>query len=72
LNWAREKLVRLSKTVGIELRHSYTKVSKLALIRHQRYAHAHKFKRAKRALRKLKTYLGRTIRDITRQIAGAP
>ena len=34
-----------------------------ALIKHQRYAHAHQFKRANRSLRKLKTYLGRVIRD---------
>lgn len=40
------------------------------LIKHQRYAHAKQFKRANNALRKLKTYLGRTIRDISRQIAG--
>lgn len=32
--------------------------------------HPHKFKRANKALRRLKTYLGRTIRDISRQIAG--
>ncbi|BCH12582.1 hypothetical protein MesoLj131c_68400 (plasmid) [Mesorhizobium sp. 131-3-5] len=31
--------------------------------------HPHKFKRANKALRRLKTYLGRTIRDISRQIA---
>ncbi|TIN46121.1 MAG: IS5/IS1182 family transposase, partial [Mesorhizobium sp.] len=46
------------------------RVGKLALISHQRYAHAKQFKRANKALRKLKTYLGRTIRDIGRQIAG--
>ena len=45
-------------------------MGKLALIKHQRYAHAKQFKRANKALRKLKTYLGRTIRDIGRQIAG--
>jgi hypothetical protein len=45
-------------------------LGKFALIRHQRYAHAKQFKRANRALRTLRTYLGRTIRDITRQIAG--
>ncbi|ESW67187.1 hypothetical protein X771_15070 [Mesorhizobium sp. LSJC277A00] len=28
------------------------------------------FKRANKALRRLKTYLGRTIRDIARQVAG--
>ena len=70
INRAREMLVRLAKKVGIDLRQSYTRVGKLALIKHQRYAHAQQFKRANRALRKLRTYLGRTIRDIGRQIAG--
>jgi IS5 family transposase len=69
LNRARENLVRLARKVGIDLRQSYRRVGKLALIRHQRYAHAHQFKRAGKAFRKLKTYLGRTIRDIARQIA---
>jgi transposase, IS5 family len=69
LNRARESLVRLARKVGIDLRQSYRRVGKLALIRHQRYAHAHQFKRAGKAFRKLKTYLGRTIRDIARQIA---
>jgi IS5 family transposase len=70
LNRARERLVRLAKKVGVELRQSYRRVGKLALIQHQRYAHAHQFKRANRKLRKLKTYLGRVIRDIGRRIAG--
>src|SRR5205085_11265940 len=70
LNRAREKLVKLAKKLGVELRQSYTRVGKFALIKHQRYAHAKQFKRANKALRKLKTYLGRTIRVITRQIAG--
>jgi len=70
LNRARERLVRLAKKLGIYLRQSYRRVGKLALIKHQRYAHAHQFKRADRSLRKLKTYLGRVIRDIERRIAG--
>src|SRR6516165_12006205 len=49
---------------------SYRRVGKLALIKHQRYAHAHQFQRANRSLRKLKTYLGRVIRDIERRIVG--
>src|SRR5690554_3295974 len=67
---ARERLVRLARRAGLDLRQSYVRVGKLALIKHQRYAHAKQFKRANKALRKLKTYLGRTIRDISRQIAG--
>jgi IS5 family transposase len=70
LNRAREKLVKLAKKLGVELRQSYTRVGKFALIQHQRYAHAKQFKRANRALRTLKTYLGRVIRDITRKIDG--
>jgi IS5 family transposase len=70
LNRAREKLVRLAKENGLELRQSYTRVGKFALIKHQRYAHAKQFKRAGKMKRKLKTYLGRTIRDIERWIKG--
>jgi IS5 family transposase len=72
LNRAREKLVKLAKKLGVELRQSYTRVGKFALIQHQRYAHAKQFKRANRALRKLKTYLGRVIRDIARKIDSDP
>src|ERR1700741_3234422 len=66
MNRAREKLVKLAKTLGVELRQSYVRVGKLTLITHQRYAHPRQFNRAKRALRKLRTYLGRVIRDIAR------
>ena len=67
---ALERLVRLAKKLGVDLRQSYRRVGKLALIRHQRYAHAKQFKRANRSLRKLRTYLGRVMRDIGRNIAG--
>ena len=67
---ARERLVGLAKKTGVDLRQSYVRVGKRALIKHQRYAHAKQFKRANRSLRTLRTYLGRIIRDITRQIAG--
>jgi len=42
------------------------------LIMHQRYAHAKQFKRANKALRRLRTMLGRVIRDVTRKIAVRP
>jgi IS5 family transposase len=67
---ARERLVRLAKKHGVALRQSYERVGKYALIAHQRYAHAKQFKRANRALRTLRTYLGRTARDIVRKIKG--
>ncbi|HTV38136.1 MAG TPA: IS5 family transposase, partial [Xanthobacteraceae bacterium] len=70
LNRAREILVRLAPQCHVKLRQSYARVGKLALIKHQRYAHAKQFKRANRALRKLRTYLGRIIRDIGRKRGG--
>jgi transposase, IS5 family len=70
LNRAREKLVRLAKLRGVILRQSYARVGKFALIQHQRYAHAKQFKRANRMLKKLRTYLGRVIGDISRKIEG--
>jgi IS5 family transposase len=70
LNRAREILVRLAKRQGLALRQSYARVGRFALIRHQRYAHAKQFKRANRALKRLRTYLGRVIRDIGRKLGG--
>jgi transposase, IS5 family len=67
---ARERLVRLAKKTGVTLRQSYARVGKRALIAHQRYAHAKQFKRAGRALRTIRTYLGRIIRDVARQVRG--
>lgn len=67
LHRARERLVRLAQKQGVRLRQSYVRIGKAALIRHQRYAHAKQFKRANRALKSLRTYLGRVIRDIGRK-----
>jgi IS5 family transposase len=47
-------------------------VGKIALIQYQRYAHAKQFRRANRALKSLRTLLGRVIRDIARKMAGRP
>ena len=70
LHRARERLVRLAKAHGVKLRQSYVRVGKRTLIKHQRYAHAKQFKRANKALRRLRTLLGRVIRDILRKIKG--
>ncbi|RWP31737.1 MAG: IS5 family transposase [Mesorhizobium sp.] len=69
---ARERLVKLAKRHGIALRQSYARVGKIALIKHQRYAHAKQFKRANRQLKRLRTMLGAVIRDITRKLVGRP
>ena len=70
LNQAREKLVRLAKIHGVDLRQSYARLGKFALIRHRRDAHAKQFKRANRMLKKLRTLLGRVVRDIGRKLDG--
>ena len=65
---ARERLVRLAKKHGVALRQSYARIGKQALIAHQRYKHAKQHKRANKALRRIRTYLGRVERDIARRI----
>ena len=67
---ARERLARLAKRHGVRLRQSYARVGKRALMAYQRYAHAKQFKRANRALRRVRTYLGRVLRDIVRKTDG--
>ena len=67
-----EKLADLAKQEHVELRQSYLRVAKRAAIMVGRYTHAHQFKRARRALKFLRTRLGRLIRDIRRKIDGNP
>jgi len=65
------KLGRAAKDRGIALRQSYVRVGKRASVKAGRYAHAKQFKRMRRELRKLRTWVGRMIRDIERK-APAP
>ena len=69
LHKARMALVRLAVKHGITLRQSYARVGLVASIKAQRYAHARQMNRAKAQTRKLRTYLGRVIRDVQRKIA---
>ena len=64
---ARERLVKEAKKRGISLRQNYNRLSKRLLLKQSRYSHARQMKRAKRCTRKLRTYLGRVIRDIERK-----
>ena len=66
---ALEKLVALARRNGVPLRQSYVRIAKRAAIMVGRYTHAHQFKRARRALKFLRTRLGRVIRDIRRKLA---
>jgi IS5 family transposase len=74
LNKAREQLVGAAQDAGIALRQSYARVGKAAEHQAGRYAHARQYQRMQREIRKLRTWLGRVIRDVQRkggEIAGA-
>jgi IS5 family transposase len=64
------KLIRLAKRFRIPWRQSYARVSKQALAQSGRYFHARQHRRAMREVRRLKTWLGRVIRDLGRKIEG--
>ena len=64
---ARRILVRLARKNSINLRQSYERVGKRAYLKQGRYAAASQHNRAKKETRRLKTILGRTIRDIQRK-----
>lgn len=69
---ALQALVRQAKKAGIQLRQSHTRLAKKAAAKVGRYAHAKQYKRMRRELKRLKTYLGRVYRDVCRKIAGKP
>ncbi|MBK7260955.1 MAG: transposase [Rubrivivax sp.] len=66
LNRAREQLVDAAQDAGITLRQSYARVGKVAEHQAGRYAHAKQYRRMQREIRKLRTWLGRVIRDVQR------
>ena len=73
LNRAREQLVNAAQDAGVALRQSYARVGKAAEHQAGRYAHAQQWRRMKREIKKLRTWLGRVIRDVQRkggEIAG--
>lgn len=74
LNRAREQLVAAAQDAGIELRQSYARVGKAADAQAGRYVHDQQWRRMRREVKKLRTWLGRVIRDVQRkasEITGA-
>jgi IS5 family transposase len=63
----RERLAKAAQEASIDLRQSYERVGKKAFHRQSSYARAGQYKRAGKETRKLKTYLGRIVRDIERK-----
>lgn len=64
---ARQRLVAAAKQRGIVLRQNYNRKAPQLVAQQSRYAHARQMKRARGCTRKLRTYLGRVIRDIERK-----
>jgi IS5 family transposase len=67
LNRAREQLVQVAQADGLPLRQSYARVGKAAELQAGRYAHAKQFRRMRGQVKKLRTLLGRVIRDVQRK-----
>lgn len=65
------KLSKRALSLGIELRQSFVRVGKKALMMQARYFFTRKTKLGHREVRKLKTYLGRLFRDIKRKDSGS-
>ena len=65
----RERLVKAARAEGLTIKQSYEHVGRRLLMQSSRYAHARQMKRARACTRKLKTQLGRVIREIQRQTA---
>jgi len=65
------RLVNLAKRRGLRLRQTYVRTAPRLLKQQGRYAHAKQFKRARACTRRLKTLLGRVVRDIARKAGTA-
>jgi len=63
----RERLVKAARAEGLTIKQSYEHVGRRLLMQSNRYAHARQMKRARACTRKLKTQLGRVIREVERQ-----
>ncbi len=62
-------LAALARRHGVPLRQSYVRVAKRAAVKAGRYGHAKQWNRQQRAVRFLRTRLGRLVRDIGRKTA---
>ena len=70
LNKSRQRLVKLAKKNDISLRQNYNKVAHKLAWKISGYLHAKQMKRAKAAIKKMKTITGRVVRDVERKVGG--
>src|SRR5579859_4785838 len=64
----RERLVKAARAANLNIKQSYEHVGRRLLMQSIRYAHARQMKRAKACTRRLRTQLGRVLREIERQV----
>jgi IS5 family transposase len=64
----RQRLVKAARAEGLRIKQSYEHVGRRLLMQSSRYAHARQMKRARACTRKLRTQLGRVVREIERQV----
>ncbi|WP_299592318.1 IS5 family transposase [uncultured Tateyamaria sp.] len=62
----------MTREAGIGLRQNYNRLAPRLAGQVGRYAHARQFRRMRKALRRLKGYTGRVLRDIERQLGKVP
>ena len=65
-NRARERLVKVARQRGIPIKQSYERVGPRLVMQQSRYVHARQMNRARACTRKLRTQLGRVIRQVER------
>ena len=68
LEVAREKVARLAKRAGIQLKQTHEREGKTLRRRAGGYAHAKQFKRLRTVLKRQRTILGRLLREVRRKM----
>ena len=68
LDKSRQHLVKAAEDNGLKLRQNYNRVAPRLAAQIGRYAHAKQFKRMKKAVRTLRTRVGRVHREVQRQL----
>ena len=69
---ARDQLAVLAQEAGVDLRQSYARLAPRLALQVGRHAHAKQFKRMRKALKRLKGYTGRVMRDLRRHLQDIP
>ena len=72
LEKSRQHLVKVAEEHGLSLRQNYNRIAPRLATQIGRYAHAKQFKRMRRAVRTLRSRVGRVQRDVARQLGELP